>query len=212
MGKAGQIKRHLVGFLYQKWKKNPLISCLLEELSRKGWKLRSFCRSKGKLPARRRSVGSESDIIRGVFSKVGSLPLSSFCAFPCFLPQLSSLAVFLQSSIRAQRIAASPLQVLVLMSRPLSLSLCPGGGCGCWAAGLQLMVLILLTQGPPAHALCAPCISTSSPSPASALGHLSPFCKANRSPGKGSSSCSASWDFRHLLLAHTDTHTEAAFT
>lgn len=153
-------------------------------------------------------MGSESGIIiRGVFSKVGSLPPSSFCALLCFLPQLSFLAVFLQSSLHAQSIEASSLQVLVLMFRALSLSLCSGRVMWVPSTGFQLMVLILLTQGPPAPCLCAPCVSTSSPSLASALGHLSPFCKANRSPGKGSSSCSASWDFRHLLLAHTHRHT-----
>lgn len=75
-------------------------------------------------------MGSESGIlVRGVFSisccKVESLPLSSFCAFSCFLPQLSFLAMFLQSSICAQSFGASPPQVLVLMSGALSSSLCP---------------------------------------------------------------------------------------
>lgn len=70
-------------------------------------------------------MGSESgSILRGVFSisycKVGSLPLSSFCAFPRFLPQLSFLAVFLQPSIGAQSVGALPCRVLVLMSGALS--------------------------------------------------------------------------------------------
>lgn len=82
------------------------------------------------------------------------------------------------------------------------LSVCPGGWCGCWAAGSQLVVLMLLTQD---LLPCSPVPHKSAhPTPlATALGHLSLFCKANRSPGKGSSSCSASWGSRHLLLAHT---------
>lgn len=37
----------------------------------------------------------------------------------------------------------------------------------------------------------------------SALGHLSPLCEANGTPGKGISSSSTSLGFEHLLLAHT---------
>lgn len=153
-------------------------------------------------------MGSESGIIiRGVFSKVGSLPPSSFCALLCFLPQLSFLAVLLQSSLHAQSIGASPLQVLVLMSRALSLSLCPGRVM--WVLSSRISA-----HGPhPPHprascpmSVCSLCQHIQ-PLPGQRLGHLSPFCKANRSPGKGSSSCSASWDFRHLLLAHTHRHT-----
>lgn len=144
---------------------------------------------------------SEGCSERGV-AKWGASLCPAIVPSPAFLPQLSFLAVFLQSSIHAQSMGASPRPVLVLTSRALSCPCAQEGDVGAeqpdyssWSSSCLL---------PP---VSVPHISAQPTPPASALGHLSPFCKANRSPGKGSSSCSASRGFRHLLLAHTHTYT-----
>lgn len=160
-------------------------------------------------------MGSESIIVlRGVFRisycKVGSLPLSSFCAFPCFLPQLSFLAVFLQPSVRAQNIGASPLSSAGAHVQSTQLVCVP-------RRVMWVLSSRITAHGPhPPHSAHAsvPHISAHPTPPQPLLwvtchrfvkqtGHLGREAAAVLLPGV-SGICS--------LHIHTDTHTQAAFT
>lgn len=149
------------------------------------------------------SQASSSDPSASPLARWGASLCPAFVPSPAFFHSSPSWQCFCNPQLVLR---ASPCRVLVLMSGALS-CLCAQEG----DVGAEQQDYSSSSSSSPKGLLpCVPVPHISAhPAPlATALGHLSPFCKANRSPGKGSSSCSASWGFRHLLLAHT----QAAFT
>lgn len=139
----------------------------------------------------------------GTFRGLPKGSVQLFC-----LPLLSSTALllgdnmFLQSSISFQSLGASFWQGLVLVPRAICCSCARGGG-----TAARQCDHFSPSSSSRAKGFVPPYLHVSYISTphllVSALGHLSPLCEANGTPGKGISSSSTSLGFEHLLLAHT---------